>query len=217
MANQSKQKRVMVTGSEVFTKAFGKVALDSPLPSWLSRDRLWGLILVLAALGAYANSFSGPFLFDDLSAIRGNPGIRHLWPPWAPLLPPGELTVGGRPILNLSFALNYAVSGFNVWSYHALNLLIHILAGLILLGVVRRTLLQPVLREKFGADAWPLALAVALLWTLHPLQTEAVTYLSQRAESLMGLFYLLTLYAFIRTIGPSSDRGDWPVICVGAC
>ncbi|MCE0497727.1 MAG: tetratricopeptide repeat protein [Methylacidiphilales bacterium] len=174
-------------------------------------------LLVLAILGAYVNSFSGSLVFDDVPNILTNPSILHLWPPWVPFLPPGELTVGGRPILNLSFALNYAVSGFNVWSYHALNLLIHILTGLILLGVVRRTLLQPVLREKFGADALPLALAVALLWTLHPLQTEAVTYISQRAESLMGLFYLLTLYAFIRAAEPVPERQRWACICVGAC
>ncbi|MCE0496607.1 MAG: tetratricopeptide repeat protein [Methylacidiphilales bacterium] len=185
--------------------------VDSKTPSWAVG------LLVLALLGAYANSFSGPFFFDDSRAIQANPSIRHLWPPWAPFLPPGELTVGGRPILNLSFALNYAAGGFTAWGYHAVNLAIHLLAGLTLVGVVRRTLLQPVLREKFGADAWPLALAIALLWTLHPLQTEAVTYISQRAESLMGLFYLLTLYAFIRAAGATQKRRRWTVICVGAC
>ena len=62
-----------------------------------------------------------------------------------------------------------------------------------LFGVVRRTLLQPRLRERFGAAANELALAVAVIWIVHPLQTESVTYMIQRAESIMGLFYLLTL------------------------
>jgi len=178
---------------------------------------LWALALVgLAALGAYANSFSGRFFFDDSRAIQDNPSIRRFWPPWSPLLPPSDLTVGGRPVLNLSFALNYAANGLSVWGYHAVNLAIHILAGLTLFGLTRRTLLQPVCREKFGADALPLALAIALLWTLHPLQTEAVTYISQRAESLMGLFYLLTLYAFVRAVGPARPR-SWFVVCVAAC
>jgi tetratricopeptide (TPR) repeat protein len=93
-----------------------------------------------------------------------------------------------------------------VWGYHALNLLIHILAGLALFGIVRRTLLRPALSGRFGREAVPLALAVAVIWTVHPLQTEAVTYISQRAESLMGLFYLLTLYGFIR--GAESRRQE---------
>ncbi len=156
-------------------------------------------VIVLAALAAYGNSLGDPFIFDDLPAIPGNPAIRHLWPPGGVLLHlPRDTTVEGRPVLNLSLAVNYAASGAGVWSYHALNLLIHALAGLALFGIVRRTLLRPSLRERFGAAAVPLAFAVALLWTVHPLQTEAVTYVIQRAESLMGLFYLLTLYCFIR-------------------
>ena len=163
--------------------------------------------LVLAGLAAYANSFAGPFIFDDLPSIPQNPTLRH-W--FTALLPPGGgVTVTGRPVLNLSFALNHALSGDHVWSYHALNLLIHLLAGLTLFGIVRRTLrLRPgraLARDLAGfGDPAPqshatfAAFAVALLWMLHPLQTESVTYVVQRAESLMGLFYLLTLYAFIR-------------------
>jgi hypothetical protein len=182
------------------------------------RTLLAGGIIVLAALVAYHNSFSGPLLFDDLAAITDNPSIRHLG---SALSPPPNLTVGGRPILNLTFALNYALGGMNVGGYHAFNLLVHALAGLTLFGIVRRTLLRPAFaglrraglsRLDSGAiaqglsptEAWMLALAVAVMWVVHPLQTEAVTYISQRAESLMGLFYLLTLYCFIR----SQDSGD---------
>ena len=80
-------------------------------------------------------------------------------------------------------------------SYHAGNLLIHLLAALTLFGIVRRTLLLPALRDRFGGASTGLAAAAALIWALHPLQTESVTYIVQRAESLMGLCYLLTLYA----------------------
>jgi len=197
---------------------------DEPL--WSGRSRLFvlfgGMLLALAALAAYGNSFHGPFIFDDRSSIVENPTIRRLWPVTAALSPPrGEgLTVSGRPVLNFSFALNYAVSGDAVWSYHALNLAIHLLAGLTLFGVVRRTLRlrsgqapanvgrgRPTplgsRTAAFGDAALPsnatfLAFAIALLWLLHPLQTESVTYIVQRAESLMGLFFLLTLYCFIR-------------------
>jgi tetratricopeptide (TPR) repeat protein len=176
----------------------------------------WGVFLacgliVLAALAAYCNSFSGPFILDDSVAITNNPSIKHLG---SVLSPPASSTAGGRPLINLTFALNYALGGLNVWGYHALNLAIHIFAALILFGVVRRTLREhptpnaqhPTSKASHSlhglssAEALPLALAVAVIWVVHPLQTEAVTYISQRAESLMGLFYLLTLYCFIRAV-----------------
>jgi len=147
--------------------------------------------IAAGGIWAYAGSFRGAFVFDDLATIRDNPGIRHLWPWWESLLPHNaQSSASGRPVANFTFALNYGLSGNAVWSYHALNLLIHVAAGLVLFGIVRRTLKPD--------RALPVAFATALLWTLHPLQTEAVTYLVQRTESLMGLLYLLTLYGFIR-------------------
>lgn len=174
-------------------------------------------VLVLAVLAAYSNSFSGPFIYDDKPAIADNLTLRHLWPPWAALSPPhGGLTVDGRPVLNLSLAINYAFGGAEVGGYHAVNLLIHALAALALFGLVRRTLLQPALRARFGPAALPVAFVTAALWALHPLQTEAVSYLVQRAESLMGLFYLLTLYAFVRSVQAASP-GPWPALSIVAC
>jgi tetratricopeptide (TPR) repeat protein len=170
-----------------------------------------GLLLLTAAI-AWGNSFSGPFVLDDVLGILENPTLRQLWPLTGPLAPiPGGLTVSGRPVLNLSFAINHAISGTDVWSYHALNLLIHLLAALALFGVVRRTLA----RLSFSA-ALPLAALAASLWLAHPLQTESVTYVVQRAESLMGLLYLGTLYAVIR--GADSRRPwTWYAAAVLAC
>lgn len=162
-----------------------------------------GGLLVFSAFFAYHNTLSVPFLFDDRFSISANPTIQSLWPPWLAFDPPsGGSTVSGRPLVNFSLALNYALSGHAVWSYHAINLIVHLLAGLLLFGVVRRSLLLPPIRQQFGSAALPLALIIALLWTLHPLQTEAVTYISQRSESMVGLFLLFTLYAFIRGCVP---------------
>ena len=143
----------------------------------------WGMLLAAgliaaAGLAAYANSFSGPFIYDDISSISNNPTIRHLSEIGQVLSPPrdGE-TVSGRPLLNLSFAIDYAIGGASTRGYHATNLAIHILNGLLLLGVLRRTLCLPVLRSRFGDVALGLALAISLLWVLHPLQTESVTYI----------------------------------------
>ena len=88
-------------------------------------------VIVLAAIAAYHNSFSNPFIFDDLGAIAQNTSIRHLWPIWDALSPPqGGEPVSGRPLVNLSLAVNYALGGTAVWGYHALNLAVHILAAL---------------------------------------------------------------------------------------
>jgi len=173
--------------------------------------------LVLAVFAAYAHSGSGPLVYDDKDAIAQNLTLRHLWPLSRVLAPPGGgLTVSGRPALNLSLALNYAAGGLDVRGYHLTNILIHALAALALFGLVRRTLLLPSLRARWGAAALPVALTAAALWALHPLQTEAVTYIVQRAESMMGLCYLLTLYAFVRSLDAPAPR-RWQALAVGAC
>jgi Tfp pilus assembly protein PilF len=166
-------------------------------------------ILAAGAIAVYSRTFPIPLFFDDRAAIIDNSTIRHWGTAW---WPPINTTASGRPILNLSLAINYAVSGTAGWSYHALNLAIHVLAGLTLFGIVRRTLAR-----RAEAAASPLAFFAALLWTLHPLQTEAVTYVIQRAESLMGLFYLLTLYCFIRGAEANGRQRLWFPLSVVAC
>jgi Flp pilus assembly protein TadD len=176
---------------------------------------LAAVVLITAGTLAYLNSFSGPFVFDDEPSILGNASIRSFATAWRPPAD-GGLTVSGRPVLNLSLALNHAISGDQVWSYHALNLLIHLAGGLTLFGLVRRTLRQPVLAARYAADAQPIALLAAALWLLHPLQTAAVTYIIQRAESLCALFYLLTLYSFVRSVQPGAPR-RWRALTFTAC
>lgn len=179
--------------------------------------RFAAAVIAGAALLAYANTFSAPFIFDDLTAITNNPTIRHLWPPGEALSPP---VTGGsaaaRPLVNLSFAINYALGGERVEGYHALNLLIHIAAGLALFGLVRRTLARPVLRARWGAAAVPVAFFTALLWTVHPLLTESVTCVVQRTESLVGLWYLLMFYCLVRAAEPAAPR-RWLAGSFAAC
>ena len=167
--------------------------------------------IVIACYAAYRNSFSGPFVFDDAASIPQNVSIRHLTTAFTP--PGGGVTVTGRPLLNVSFAINYAFGGPSVVGYHVTNVVIHGLAGLALFGILRRTYAS--LHTFDSTCAMRLALAASLIWTLHPLQTESVTYVVQRAESLMGLFYLIALYCFIRLaddtldVGPNGRRWLW--------
>ena len=189
-----------------------------PGPGSATRARRWrsaafALLPLTAGAWAYATSFAATFVFDDFLAILQNPHLRTLWPLTTPLTAPPDTTLAGRPVASLSLALNYAFSGFDTWSYHAVNLAIHLAAGLTLFGVVRRTLATSTMRARFVASADWLAVAVALLWTVHPLQTEAVTYLVQRAESLMGLFVLLALYSAIRAASGRHTR-LWSVLAV---
>jgi len=158
--------------------------------------RRWSpYILVAVAVIAYSNTFRAPFIFDDYNAIVDNPHVRSLWPPWNAMVAPRHSSVDGRPVVALSLAVNYAVSGRNPWSYHAFNLAVHITNALLLFGILRRT------RDE-------LALPVTLIWTAHPLLTEGVTYVTQRTELLMAMFLLLTLYCVIR---------DWKLPAVIAC
>ena len=185
------------------------------------------LFIAIALVVAYHGTFAAPFIFEDLSGIVRNPAIRQLWPIRDVLLPSpaGGAAAAGWPIVNLSLALNHAVGGLDVRGYHAVNLLLHLVASALLFAVLQRTFLQPALRARFGAAAFPLALSAALLWSLHLLQTSAVSYVSQRAEVLAGLFCFLTLYAFVRTAGchPLDDKlsgrraGVWGAVGVFAC
>jgi Flp pilus assembly protein TadD len=171
--------------------------------------------LAVFVLLAYGNSLSNPLLLDDQSSITNNAQIRTLWPLSIPLSPPDESPVAGRPVVNLTFAVNYALGGLDVRGYHLGNLAVHLLAALVLLALVRRILLLPGLAPVFGARATALAAACALIWGLHPLHTEIVNYVSQRTTALMGLFYLLTLYCSVRAVS-GSTRG-WTVAAVAAC
>jgi tetratricopeptide (TPR) repeat protein len=186
-------------------------------PANRARILLSAALIVAAGLIAYHDSFHGPFIFDDVLAITENPSIRRLSALGEVLTPPHQAaTAQGRPVLNLSLALNYAMGGVDPAGYHWANLLIHVAAGLALLGIVRRTLLLPRMRPRFGEEALPLALATAAIWTVHPIQTEAITYTIQRAESLMGLFYLLTLYCFLRGT-ESGAPAMWWIAAFASC
>jgi protein O-mannosyl-transferase len=175
-------------------------------------------LLAAGTVAIYLHTFDDPLIQDDAPAITDNPSIRRLWPIWPVLSPPSDAPVAGRPLLSLSYALNYAAGGTAVSGYHAVNLLIHVLAAWTLFALVRRTLLVPTLVARFGSAATPLALVVSALWAWHPLQTESVTYISQRAESLMGLFYLATLYCFARAAEANSRRArsGWFSLSVAA-
>jgi protein O-mannosyl-transferase len=177
-----------------------------------TNSRVWRLatVLVVLVLAAYGNNLRAAFVLDDVPWILNNPNVRNLWPIWKPL------ANTSRPVVQWSLAVDYALCGLNLVGYHLTNNVLHALTALVLFGVVRQTLRTERLAAKFGGAADGMGFATALLWALHPLNTESVTYIIQRSESMAGLFFMLTLYAVVR--GAAGRRAAlWSFLAVLSC
>jgi Tfp pilus assembly protein PilF len=158
-----------------------------------ARTALRWIALCLAVALCYANSLDVPFLMDDYQ-----PGM--------------ELDYTTRPLVWATFELNRAWSGAETWSYHVLNALVHLGCGFLLLAVLRR-MLERALPDAVAGARDGVAFVTTLLWLCHPLQTAAVTYLSQRAETMGAFFYLAVVYAFLRAASAARPLG-WQVLAV---
>jgi hypothetical protein len=193
--------------------------------AWLARRPALMLALAMSAtIVAYSPSIRGPFLFDDLSEIVDNPAIRTLLPPWRPMFEGGELP--HRPLPYLSFALNYQVGRLGAalfgtrpldpLPFHVVNLLIHLLNGWLLYRIVS-TLLA---RQRIAAgDFMPPRMIAALsaaLWLVHPLQSQAVSYVYQRIELLAALAALATCAAFLKATSAVRPL-PWVALATIAC
>jgi tetratricopeptide (TPR) repeat protein len=177
-------------------KVKAKLEVDSRAPGLL----LALLLISVAAFILYFNTFSSPFVLDDLAYIQQNGSLTDLsnfWPP-----------TNTRLITYLSFALNYHFGGLNVFGFHVVNTLIHIANGILIFQITSLCFQSPRL-SAFLRDGnhgsgkgimsapYLLALTTALIFIVHPIQTESVTYLTQRFASLGTLMYLLGLFLFI--------------------
>lgn len=179
-------------------------------PAFPARQTWLAVAVLATALAAfYGHTRFYPFVFDDKAYIITKPMIQHIGT---------SMFSSHRPVVDFTFAVNIALAHYFYqpnqpqrvppeFGFHVVNLLIHLGAALALFGVVRRTLSRGALAARYGGMAWGLALAVALLWMVHPLQTQSVTYVYQRFESMMGLWFLLTFYCFLRA--QDSPRAVW--------
>lgn len=154
------------------------------------------LILLAAVALAYSSAAIGGFQFDDFNVIVDNPAVTN-WPP--------DLS-GLRPLLKLSYAINWTL-GADPCGFHAFNVLVHWLNSLLVLALGLRLSDQYVSRE----DASQAALVAALLFALHPVHTEAVTYVSGRSSSLMACFYLASLLGYAHGRSLNSRLWMWAV------
>lgn len=168
---------------------------QAPLkPALLRFCNSWWLavfLLLTAVAVAYANIGSADFVFDGRLFILSYKPVRALWPPeyfWS----------STRPVVFFTFALNYALSGEQIWSYQVVNLCIHLLNTLLVYALTRLIIERsPYSDPRMISDSWCISLCTAALWALHPLQTQGVTYTYQRLESLTSLWYLASLVGFV--------------------
>ncbi|MCB2184354.1 MAG: tetratricopeptide repeat protein [Desulfobulbaceae bacterium] len=172
------------------------------IPLLLEKKWLQLLILAAAVAGVYGHTLDVPFYFDDKTSIIDNPAIKHL-DDLASLWQYAKL----RFISYYTFALNYNFNGLEVAGYHVVNIFIHFLAGCAVFFLVQGLMRCPkgTLPEKTGD--W-LPILTALLFILHPLQTQAVTYIVQRSASLAALFYIgsMCCYVWARISDESKQR-----------
>ena len=167
------------------------------------------LLLILASLVflVYSSNLSGPFIFDD-SRIENNPQLHITQLSLKSLAKAGfESSPSTRPVSYITFALNYYFHGFHTTGYHLVNICIHILAAIFLFLLIKTTLNLEPLRSRYSKYSW-LPFAAALVWAVHPLQTQSVTYIIQRMNSLSAMFYVLALYLYARgrLSGPGAKK-----------
>ena len=140
------------------------------------------LLLVVVGVAVYANGIHGPFIYDD-NSITVDRDIRELRPPWRVIGASADSAAAGRPVVHYSLAFNYALGRLDVRGYHLLNIAVHILSALTLFGVVRRTLLGGAAGGAARSRATGLAGATALIWMVHPLQSECAAASPRRGRT----------------------------------
>lgn len=161
------------------------------------------LLLVAALLAGcvwavYGHTLAAPFVFDDWRHIEGNPHIRlaslKLTALWRAAF---ESPLATRPVANISFAFNYYFNRYDPAGYHLVNILIHLVNAILLYWLVKIIPVQKIGARPPGKVAW-MPLAAAVVWAVHPLHVQSVTYVIQRMNSLAVLCYLLAMLLFAR-------------------
>ncbi|MEM1211144.1 MAG: tetratricopeptide repeat protein [Planctomycetota bacterium] len=199
---------------------------------WWSVLRPTALIVLVVAV--YAASLPGPMVFDDLPGILANPAVQTIWPLHQAMDAPANTPLEARPLAQFSFSAVFAVQeaigvgGFHPAGHRGVNVALHALAALLLMGVVRRL----AMRSRLHRQAGVIGFVVALVWAVHPINTDTVAYIVQRSKGLEGLMLLGTLYAFMRAVSPRRDedgkvvawegghpdrRRYWLYVSVGCC
>ena len=173
------------------------------------RETLLLSLLAVVVILIYADTLTTPFIFDDLVNIVENPHIR------VPALSFENLAWAGfesperrRPVANISLAMNYYFSGYNIVSYHVVNILIHLACGILLYFLTKSTLQTPALISRYEKSGW-IPFFTAFIWLVHPLQTQSVAYIVQRMNSMATMFYVLSMLFYVKFRMSGANRLKW--------
>jgi len=164
--------------------------------------------LAIVIFSIYANTFDSSWHFDDEPNILDNKPLHLTELSWQNIK--GTFFAGSysgrlyRPVACLSFALNYYFGRDNVFGYHLVNISIHVLACLFLFLFIYHTLNLPILRARYGPQSYFIALLASTLWAINPIQTQAITYIVQRMASMAGMFYIISIYFYLK--GRTSEQ-----------
>jgi tetratricopeptide (TPR) repeat protein len=155
------------------------------------------LLLVLATIALYVPTLNYAFHLDDQVNIWGNSYIQISSLSIDELIKAGfESPNNKRPVANISFALNYYFNGLNVNGFHIVNILIHALTGIILFYFVKITISLPLIRDKLG-EYRLVPFFTAIIWLVHPLHTQSVTYIVQRMNSMAAMFFIMSMLFYV--------------------
>ncbi len=159
----------------------------------LIKNRTAFILFSFIGLLLYLNALNSPFHYDDISFLKENLGIKSFSLFWDRFGGNISALFSGRPILLLTFLINFKLGGLDTLGYHLLNVLIHVSNAFFLYIILRRYL-----ESGSGKDLSKTPLLAAGLFLIHPICTESVTYLSSRSSELSALFVLLSMYCFFR-------------------
>lgn len=175
------------------------------------------IALALLAVAVYARGLRAPFIYDDRDSIITNPTVRDLSDIVQVIKSNPDSPVRARPAVNLTLAINYAIGELDPLGYHAVNLGMHVVCAWLIFGLLHRTLTLMAARGTYHGGILAPSAIIAALWTLHPLQTEAVQYVTQRTEVMASMFYVATLYAALRAWTQETGRKSWTAAAIVSC
>jgi hypothetical protein len=161
-------------------------------------------LITVTTIIAYSNTFTASFHFDDIPAITDNATIKQVSAENI-----FKIISGARPVVYLSIMLNYQLSGLNVIGWHIFNIGTHIANSFLVYLFILRTLTVPALKTRYAEQAKWMALFGALLFAVHPIQTETVTYIISRSELLATFFYLGAILLFSSGAQTGKGRYYW--------
>ena len=169
--------------------------------------------LFIVLISIYSNSFHGEWHFDDFANIVNNPHIQMKSFSWPEIKAHCVYGIYHnrllRPLSYLSFALNYKFGGMDVFGFHVVNFIIHYLAAVFLFLFIFNTLKLPRIKNQYENIAYPMALLATFFWAINPIWVTSVTYIVQRMTSMAGLFYIMSMYFYLK--GRTADKSTYSI------